>query len=75
MRVFLKNKLKFNHLLVRNIWLKDDSVHFSPQSTYNVIPSGNLIGDIGHIIFDVIPWIFLGNSDDDWGPIINFFIE
>ena len=43
--------------------------------TYNFIPSGTVIESLGHGIFDVIPWFFLGNADDDWGPIINIFIE
>ena len=43
--------------------------------TYNFIPSGNVLESLGHGVVDVIPWFFLGNTDDDWGPIINFFIN
>ncbi|MCL1919318.1 MAG: RHS repeat-associated core domain-containing protein, partial [Peptococcaceae bacterium] len=43
--------------------------------TYNFIPSGSIWGDAGHLIFDVIPWFLYGNSDEDWGLLINIFAE
>lgn len=39
--------------------------------TYNFSPSGTLSGDIGHGCFDILPWFFWGNDDDDPGFLIN----
>ena len=41
--------------------------------TYNISPSG--INPIGHLVYDIIPWIAFGNDDDDPGPIINNFLK
>jgi type II secretory pathway pseudopilin PulG len=43
--------------------------------TYNFVPSGSFWGDKGHGLFDVVPWVLFGNSDDDWGPLINIFTD
>jgi hypothetical protein len=43
--------------------------------TYNFCPSGTLGGNIGHFFVDVLPWALFGNSDDDWGPLINIFTD
>ncbi len=59
------------------IFNKNNEIVLDPRDigTYNFVPSGNLIENIGHGIFDVIPWALFGNSDDDWGPLINIFLE
>ena len=46
--------------------------------TYNFKPSSGAWyskESISHCVADILPWIFLGNSDEDWGPVINFFIN
>jgi len=43
--------------------------------TYNFSPSGTVVGDIGHIVLDVIPYFIFGNNDKDWGPLINVFFS
>lgn len=42
--------------------------------TYNVVPSGGLIADAGHLLLDIIPWVIFGNGDNDPGPIVNEII-
>lgn len=29
-------------------------------------------GVVGHLAFDVVPYVLFGNNDDDPGPILNF---
>ena len=46
--------------------------------TYNFKPaSGKWYSEesIKHFFADILPWFFLGNADDDWGPVINFFLD
>ena len=38
--------------------------------TYNFVPSGGFWGNIGHSLFDVLPWVLFGNNDDDREPSI-----
>jgi|GEM_PF-4815849 len=37
--------------------------------TYNFSPSGTLAGSIGHLLRDVVPYWFWGNSKDDPTPL------
>ena len=57
-----------------------DQVVTDPRDigTYNVCPSSELWyskESIGHLGADIIPWVIFGNSDEDWGPIINEIIR
>ena len=44
--------------------------------TYNFFPSDiSFWGDVGHVCFDILPWIFFGNDDDDPGPVAHKIIN
>ena len=40
--------------------------------TYNFSPSGSVWGTVGHVFFDMVPWVIFGNDDGDPGPVINW---
>ena len=46
--------------------------------TYNFCPSKGswyTRNSIGHFFVDMLPWILLGNADDDYGPAINYVVS